>query len=264
MSTENDTLLVRVDDGVGHVTFNQPAKRNAISYDMWVGIAEAMARFTDDDAVRLVVLSGAGGRAFSAGADISEFEEKRGTEDAVAKYNAATARAHAALAAFPKPTIAAIEGFCVGGGAAVAVTCDLRIAADDAAFAIPAARLGLGYHFDNLRPLVELVGATSAKEILFTARRFSAEEALQMGLVNRVVPKSVLGTYVTDYAKRIAHNAPLTVQACKGIIGQVMAEPGERDLALCQQLVDRCFASEDYKEGRRAFMEKRLPRFQGR
>ena len=264
MASSDDRLVVRVDDGVGRITLNQPTKRNAVSYDMWVGIAEAMEGFAADDAVRLVVLAGAGGKAFSAGADISEFEERRGTEEAIAEYNAATDRAHAALRAFHKPTIAAVEGACVGGGAALAVTCDLRIAADDAYFAIPAARLGLGYGYRNLRPLVGLVGPTSAKEILFTARRFSAAEALAMGLVNRVVPKSTLDAYVGDYAQRIAENAPLTVQACKAVVEQVMADPQDRDLEHCQALVDRCFASEDYKEGRRAFMEKRRPRFQGR
>ncbi len=264
MSSIGEKLVVRVDDGVGRITLNQPAKRNAISYDMWVGLADTMERFAADDAVRLVVVSGAGGKAFSAGADISEFEERRGTEEAIAEYNAATERAYAALRGFSKPTIAAIEGSCVGGGAALTVTCDLRIAADDAHFAIPAARLGLGYGYQNLRPLVDLVGPTSAKEILFTARRFSAEEALAMGLVNRVVPKSALEAYVGDYARRIAGNAPLTVRACKAVVGQIMEDPQDRDLEHCQALVDRCFASEDYKEGRRAFMEKRPPRFQGR
>lgn len=264
MNDANGRLIVELEGGIGRITLNQPEKRNAISYDMWVGIAECMNELAENADVRLVVLRGAGGKAFSAGADISEFEDKRGSEDAVAAYSAAGERAYRAIGDFPKPTLACIEGYCVGGGAAVAVLCDLRIAADDAQFAIPAARLGLGYGYGHLRPLVSLVGAAAAKEILFTARRFSAAEAHAMGLVNRIVPKVTLDAYVDDYARCIADNAPLTVQACKIIVGEVLADPADRDLARCAELVEGCFASEDYREGRRAFMEKRRPRFQGR
>ena len=250
--------------GVGYLRLNQPGKHNAISYAMWVGIAEVMESFRTDDEVRVVVMSGEGGRAFSAGADISEFSENRSTREQIEAYDAASRAAYDAVTHHPKPVIARIEGYCVGGGLATALCTDLRIATDDSRFGIPAAKLGVGYSYGGLRPLVDLVGPANAKEILFTAKRFTAPEALRMGLVNQVVPRDGIDAFVEDYARTIAANAPLTVKACKTVVAELVKDPAERDLALCEEVVGACFASEDYKEGRTAFMEKRKPRFTGR
>ena len=249
--------------GVGYLKLNQPEKHNAISYAMWVAIAEVMEAFRDDDEVRVVVMSGEGGHAFSAGADISEFSENRSTEAQIEAYEAAGHAAYDAITRFPKPVIARIEGYCVGGGLAVALCADIRIATDDSRFGIPAAKLGVGYSHKGLRPLVDLAGPTYAKEILFTAKRFTASEAQRMGLVNQVVARGEIDAFVEDYAQTIAANAPLTVKACKTVVAELLKDPADRDTALCEQVVDACFASEDYKEGRAAFMEKRAPRFTG-
>ena len=259
-----DKIIVERSDGIGRLIFNQPQKHNAISFDMWQGISHAMGEFAADDSVRVVILSGAGEKAFSAGADISQFAEKRASRDGVDEYDRAALKAHEDLTHIDKPTIAMIKGYCIGGGAGVALCCDLRIASEDARFAIPAAKLGLAYGWDDVYPLVQLVGASFAKEILFTGRQFSAEEALNMGLVNRVVPRRSLETCVAEYAERIAGNAPLTVRAAKRTIAQALKDPGDRDLGAVGALVDECFASDDYAEGRKAFMEKRKPEFKGR
>ncbi|MCZ6731753.1 MAG: enoyl-CoA hydratase [Acidiferrobacterales bacterium] len=264
MRSITDKLVAEKDGAVGRIIFNNPQRRNAISYEMWQAIPIVLDDFAADGTIRVVVLSGAGGKAFSAGADVSQFESKRSSKDATAEYDAAVQQASDRLKHFDKPTIASIEGYCLGGGLGVALGCDLRIAADDARFAIPAARLGLGYRFNSIRTLVDLVGPAFAKEILLTARQFSANEALDMGLINRVLPHAELIDYVRDYATRIADNAPLTLHAVKKIIDEVLKDPDARDLELCDKLVDKCFASEDYKEGRRAFMEKRKPGFFGR
>ncbi len=257
-------IIVQKDGGVGRILLNQPEKHNAISYTMWEGIAQGLDDLESDHAIRVIVLSGTGGRAFSAGADISQFDDKRGSADDVATYNATMGRAYQKLARVPKPTIAKIAGYCMGGGLATALCCDLRIASDDSSFAIPAAKLGLGYGYNALKPLVSLVGPANAREILFTARRFNASEAYDMGLINRVLSREELDAYVEDYAATIADNAPLTIKACKQIIAEIGKDPDQRDLDLCKQVNDACFDSDDYKEGRAAFMEKRRPDFQGR
>jgi enoyl-CoA hydratase/carnithine racemase len=258
-----DKIIARRQDGVGHVIFNNPDKRNAVSLDMWQAVEDALDAFESDDEVRVLVLSGAGGKAFVSGADISKFEDERTGAEAVARYNATTAKIYGKLNAFAKPTIAQITGSCVGGGVALAVCCDLRICGEGSRFAIPAAKLGLGYGFAGLERLVNLIGPAFAKEMFFTARLFSAAEAYEMGLVNRVVPDDQVESYVADYARTITGNAPLTVGAVKAIVGEVLKDPEARDLAMCEQLVQRCFASRDYVEGRQAFLEKRPPRFVG-
>ncbi len=265
-AVENVTeqLVIEKHDGLGYIGLNQPEKHNAISYEMWQGIAATMDDFEADDAVRVIVLAGEGGKAFSAGADISQFEKKRGSADAIETYNAAVKLAQGKLTAVPKPTIAKISGYCIGGGLGTALCCDLRIASEDSKFGIPAAKLGLGYSYHALRPLVDLVGPSFAKEILFTARRFSAEEACGMGLINRVLPRVELDSYIKDYTDTMAGNAPLTIKACKQIVAEIVKDSEQRDLELCQQLVDDCFGSDDYKEGRTAFMEKRKPQFRGK
>jgi enoyl-CoA hydratase len=249
---------------IGWVTFDNPGRRNAMSFEMWRALPEVLEAFGRDEAVRVVVLTGAGDQAFISGADISQFEALRGSAAANDAYSQATDAAFLALRDFEKPTIAMIRGFCIGGGLAVALNADLRIAGDDARFAIPAAKLGLGYGFDGVRHLTGIVGPAYAKEILFTARQFDAEEALRMGLVNRVVPTGALEAETRETAEAIAANAPLTISAAKRSVAAAMQDPDARDMDRIERAIADCFRSEDYAEGRRAFAEKRKPRFKGR
>lgn len=261
--TQTEKVLARKDRGVGHLIFNNPERHNALSLDMWEAAGVILEDFVSDDSVRVIVLSGAGGKAFVSGADISRFDDERANVAAIDAYNAVVDRTTTTLSESPKPTIAQIEGFCLGGGVAIAICCDLRICSDNSRFAVPAAKLGLGYVYPGLKTLVDLIGPAFSKEIFFTARQFTAEEARIMGLVNRVVPASDLETFVSDYAGMIAANAPLTIRAAKFAIGQAIKDESERDLARCDELVRACFVSNDYVEGRRAFMEKRKPAFTG-
>ena len=259
-----ELLIVEKNRGVGYLGLNRPEKHNAVSYEMWQGIAQVMDDFESDDSVRVIIIAGEGGKAFSAGADISEFEQRRSSADAIEVYNRAAGLAQQKLTNISKPTIAKIAGYCIGGGVSTALCCDLRFATDDSKFGIPAAKLGVGYGYGSLRSLVGAVGPIRAKEILFTARQFTAKEAYDMGLINRVLTRSELDGFVDECAETIACNAPLTIKACKQIIAEFCKDPDDRDLDLCRRLVDECFASEDYKEGREAFMEKRKPEFRGR
>jgi enoyl-CoA hydratase len=262
--TGTDKLLLAIDDGVARLTFNNPARRNALSVEMRTALPEVLGALQDDPDVRVVVLAGAGTAAFVAGADISEFDSQRTTTAARAGYDELAAGAERAWAGLDKPVIAMIRGFCIGGGLFTALQADIRIAADDAQFAAPAARLGLGLAFAGIESLVGLVGPAVAAEILFTARRLPAAEAVAVGLVNRVVAAADLEATVADLAASITANAPLTVAAAKAALRQARRPRDERDLAQVQELVEACFRSEDYREGQRAFAEKRPPRFTGR
>ena len=263
MEFANGKILASVADGVGRVVFNQPEKRNAMSVDMWAGMGSAMELFAGDPAVRCVILEGAGDKAFVSGADISQFEQNRANADAQRDYDRLTSAGRAGLAAFRKPVLAKIRGFCMGGGLGIAMSADLRIASDDSQFGIPAAKLGIAYGFDMVRALVDLVGPAHAHMILMTGERFGAAEAERIGLVNRVVPAAALEATVAGLAATMAANAPLSLTTNKRTVKAVLQDLADRDMAALQAAMAACFDSADYREGRRAFMEKRKPGFTG-
>ena len=263
--SETPKLLLEKDGPIGWIIFNQPEKRNAVSQEMWQLMPEYVHDLASDDDVRVVILRGAGDRAFVAGADISQFKERRRNMADNEEYSRTSARGQAALGALTKPLLAMIHGYCVGGGVGIAISCDIRLAADDARFGIPAARLGLGYHYNGMERLMSLVGPAYTKEIFFTARTdFSAQDALRMGLVNQVVPKAQLETFTREYALTMARNAPLTLRSAKATVEQLLRPGAERDLVMLERLMAACFNSQDYQEGVAAFSEKRRPQFQGR
>ncbi len=262
MQLSTDKILASSSGGVGTLVFNQPEKRNALSLEMWKGIGEALASFNADPEIRLVVMRGAGGKAFISGADISQFEERRSSESSAAEYNAITERAWAGLTGLGKPLIAAIEGFCLGGGLAVAMKADIRIATKGSTFGIPAARLGLAYPTDSVRDLVALVGPSEAKRILFTGTQFDSARALAIGLINEIVDDGVLDAAIATLAATLSDNAPLSMRASKETVEQIAR--GRMDASRLNELANICITSADYAEGRRAFMEKRKPVFKGR
>ena len=257
-------MLAAKDDGVGLITFNQPEKRNAMSMEMWTGLGEILDEFAADNAVRVVILSGAGNKAFVSGADISQFEKNRSNANAQQEYDRLTSAGRARFQSFPKPIIARIRGFCLGGGLAIAMQADLRIAAVDSQFGIPAAKLSVAYAPDSVKRLIDLVGPAHARMILYTARRIDAEEAERIGLINKKVEDEELSDEVLDLARTIADNAPLSVAASKLTINEMLKDESQRDVAAMKRMMDTCFNSADFKEGRTAFMEKRAPRWVGR
>ncbi|MBI4590001.1 MAG: enoyl-CoA hydratase/isomerase family protein [Candidatus Rokubacteria bacterium] len=260
----SDLIRVEQQDTIATVIFNRPEMRNAISLAMWEELARVTEGLGKDPGVRAVVYRGAGAEAFASGADISEFKEVRKDVATAQAYNTATEAAYLAIRQCPKPTVAMIFGFCMGGGVAVAMACDLRFAAEGARFGIPAARLGIIYGLGSIRQLVDLVGPSYAKDILFSARTFDAREALAIGFINRLLPVEELESYAYDYLKKVAANAPLSVRGAKTIIEAILEDGGVSQRERIRKLSLEAFESEDYKEGTRAFLEKRPPRFEGR
>ena len=256
-------ILVQQDGPVATVVFNRPAMRNAISLAMWTEIARVTEGLGKDDAVRAIVYRGAGTVAFASGADISEFKEQRKDTDSALHYNAQTAAAYMTIRECPKPTVAMVFGFCMGGAMAVAMACDLRFAAEGAKFGIPAARLSIIYGADSVGQLVELVGPAYAKDILYSGRTVEDREALAMGFIQRLVPAGELERYTHDYLRKVADNAPLSVRGAKATIEAYLLGLTEERRNRLRNLAIEATESEDYKEGTRAFLEKRVPRFQG-
>jgi len=259
-----DKIKMETKGAVGWIVFNNPERHNAVSLEMWQGAHDALNRFVDDDAIRLIGITGAGEKSFISGADISKFEDERAQAAAVEKYNSTSAAFVDALAETEKPTLARINGYCLGGGLNIAICCDLRIASADSQFGIPAVKLGLGYGYKGFRRLADVVGLAHAREITFLGERIKAERAHQMGLVTRVVPKDELDAETDGVCETIAGNAPLTVRAFKIAALEHAKDPGDRDLQRSADAVKACFDSADYEEGRAAFMEKRKPAFKGR
>jgi enoyl-CoA hydratase len=258
-----DRVETWLDQTTLHIRFNNVARHNALSVDMWEAVPVLLSQAEQDMRVRLVVFSGAGEKAFVSGADISQFEDMRAAKEAVTRYEQMAETALMSIYNFPKPTLACIRGYCIGGGVNVAISCDMRIAASDAVFSVPAAKLGLGYRYSAMKNLVDLIGPGAAKDLFFTARRLDAQEALQLGLISRVCETEKLPELLSEYTSALAANAPITIAAAKAITKEILKPSPELDLALCQQLIRNCFESADYAEGRKAFMEKRKPIFKG-
>jgi enoyl-CoA hydratase/carnithine racemase len=248
---------------VGHVVISNPAKFNAMTYDMWCDLPVVMQVFEQDPEIRIIVLSGAGEKAFVSGADITQFESRRSSGDAADQYNAATEAAYASVLGCTKPTLANIRGICMGGGLGLALNCDVRICSDDARFRMPAGRLGLGYGFNGIQRFTEVVGVAHTSDLFYSARIFGAQEALAIGLVKQVVAPEVLADVVGAYAQNVCENAPLTLAAAKRAMLELRKPPQDRNLALVKSMVQACFESQDYIEGRKAFAEKRTPVFKG-
>lgn len=263
-TSPTDRVQTWLEGSALHIRFNNPARHNALSVDMWAAVPPLLRQAAGDDRVRLVVFSGAGEKAFVSGADISQFEDMRAAKEAVAKYEVLAEEALASIHDFEKPTLSCIRGYCIGGGVNVAIACDIRIAAADSVFAIPAARLGLGYRYSAMKNLVDLIGPGAAKDLFFTARRIDAQEAKSLGLLTRVCQPDQLPQLLAEYTTAMDQNAPLTIRTAKAITREILKPSPELDLDKCRSMILGCFESEDYTEGRRAFMEKRKPVFTGR
>ncbi len=260
----NGKMLAARDGGVGIITFNQPEKRNAMSMEMWLGLGEILDGFEKDDTIGVVVMQGSGDKAFVSGADISQFAKNRNSAETQKEYDRITGVGREKFHNFSKPTIAKIRGFCMGGGLAIAMATDLRIATPDSQFGIPAARLSVAYAPDSVKRLIDLVGPAHARMILYTARRIGGVEAERIGLINQCVSVEDLDDTVMGIARSISENAPLSIRASKLTISEMLKDESKRNMAAIKEIGEICFNSADFKEGREAFMEKRVPKFLGR
>jgi enoyl-CoA hydratase len=261
--TKDKKILAKIVNGVGRFTINNANKRNAMSKSMWHEMGDVFEDWATKPEVRVIVICGAGDKCFCAGNDISEFADVRNTRTDIATYNQVTERAYKALKNITKPTIAMIEGYCIGGGLELALLCDLQFAASTATFGITPAKLGLGYKLEDVLLLINNISAKSAKELLFTGRKFSADDALRWGLISRIAKPEDLVATINSYVDEIVANAPLSVKAAKVIIQEATKSDKNRNTQLCQALVDSCHESHDYHEGKIAFSEKRKPVFNG-
>ncbi len=261
MKLSTDKMIGKKDGHIGWMTFNNPDRRNAMSLEMWEAVAEIMVDFQADENIRVVVMQGAGDKAFVSGADISQFEKERADAAASERYAQRSEAGRKAIREFDRPIIAMIRGFCMGGGLGIAMSADLRFAAEGSTFGIPAARLSIAYTGENIVNLYNLVGPSRAKDILYSARRFPAEEALTMGLINRVFAADQLEAETRAYCDTLAENAPLSIKAHKVILGELSKK--QPDYSKIDAVAETCFNSADYKEGRTAFMEKRKPVWKG-
>ena len=259
-----DKVLTRKDGAIGRLIFNNPDKLNAISLEMWEGMGKGVEIFESDPEIRVIVVSGAGGKSFVAGADVSKYEEERMGENAQEHYAQTGEKALSALYNSTKVTVAAIDGWCIGGGISVAVSCDLRYCSDKSKFGQPAMRYGIGYRYKSLRRLADIVGIPASKDMLLGGLQFDAQEAFAKGLVGRVVPEAEFGAFIEKTVGDIARGAPLTARQVKYTLNTIVKDPADRDLARCEEMFQICYASDDYKEGIRAFAEKRKPVFHGR
>jgi enoyl-CoA hydratase len=261
-NTGTDLLLAEIEGDIGWLTFNDPTRHNVLSVKMQEAIAPVVRRWNQDPDVRVIVMRGAGDRAFVAGANISEFEQERTTPAERARYTARTAEAWTVWKEIETPVVAMVNGYCLGGGLLMALRADIRICSETSLFGIPAARLGLGYGLQSVRDVMEVCGPAVTLDLLLASRRISSTQALAAGLVSRVVPADTLLEETTALACAIASNAPLTMRACKAAVRHLLSPSREAE-ATVQSMVEACFRSADYLEGQRAFREKRDPVFRG-
>ena len=263
LKLDTERMLAHVEGSIGYMTFNNPPRHNALSLEMWAGIADILEHFEGNSEIRVVVMSGAGGRAFVSGADISEFDKTRGNAAQAETYGQASARGSRALNTLTKPLIAKVTGYCIGGGLATALQADVRFATPDSTFGIPAAKLGLGYEYEGLAKLSRICGPARARDILFSARFLTASEAYDAGIVQFIVERDEIDAEVQAYCERIGGNAPLTIKAAKAAVNAYEHGGQAEEIKAVRKLVRDCFDSTDYKEGRTAFAEKRRPKFTG-
>jgi enoyl-CoA hydratase/carnithine racemase len=250
------------EDFLGWLVINNPHKKNALDYEMWFQIPEVVNLLNDDNNIRVIIIKGEGDN-FSSGADMSQFDDLRSGGNAALVYNRAIEKAYLSIKKAGKPVIAMIQGYCVGGGCGLALQADLRIAGTSAKFGIPAAKRGVGYNFQGVKDLIDIVGVSYARDILYTGKTYPADDALQMGLINHCVKDSELLEFTKEYGQTIAENAPLTIRAVKLAINEYLQSFEVRDIEKVNEAVQDCFRSRDYREGYQAFLEKRKPKFQG-